>query len=491
MALAVAMFTTKSLTKLAQEQEALAAEMDKLNGLLSESEDDAEREQIKGQIDQMLERFDQIDEDIKQQKAIKAKLEKLDEPRDSKAAPKHIDVPQADRSEPENDGDVKIKIPATAIRTTVKNFRKETICGMRPDERAFAFGRFLMAVAARTAPGTFGHFNHLIEGHSATFGTMQAATEGGNAGIWVPTQFGTDLISLMEKFGLARDLFDVKPMTSDKRTDPKEGSDPEPVFVGEGVEGTDVTPQDDRTVTLSAKKLMAILLASSEVNEDAVVSFGDSMLRRMANGFAKKEDQCGWLGDGTSTYGGMIGINTRLQDIDGAGTDAGGLITGTAGSGAALTGFTLNDFHKVVAALPDFADDSEDAAQWVVHKTFYYEVMARLMLAQGGVTAEETASGRRRPLFLGFPVRWSNVMPKAAATNTVFASFGDHRKGVSMGDRRSYSVDFSQQATVGSVNLWSSDQIGIKATERFDIQAHSLGDSDDAGAVVGLQSAGS
>ena len=71
------------------------------------------------------------------------------------------------------------------------------------------------------------------------------------------------------------------------------------------------------------------------------------------------------------------------------------------------------------------------------------------------------------------------------------ATLGNYRRGVNFGDRRAYSVTFSTEATVGSVNLFSSDQIAVKATERFDIAVHSPGDATDAGPIVGLQTAAS
>ncbi len=381
----------------------------------------------------------------------------------------------------------RIQIPATARRHIVQNFKGERD-GMNPEHRAYAFGRYLMATAARTNPGMFGHLAGLIRGHEDNFGTLNAATEGGNAGIWVPTEFGQDLISLMLRWGVVRQLFNVVSMSSDKRTDPKEGSDPTPTFVGEGVEGTDVTPTDDSTVTLTARKLMAILLWSSELAEDAIMEFGDSMIRRMANGFAKKEDQCGFIGDGTSTYGQMKGVNTRLQDFDGAGTNSVGLVTGT---GNLYSELTLADFEQVTALLPDYAEDADDGAAWVCHKKFYFETMQRLILASGGVPGQEIRDGVRRPIFLGWPVVFSNAMPKTEANSQVCAVLGNFRRGATFGDRRSYSVSFSNEATIGSVNLFSSDQIAVKATERFDLVVHSVGNATDAGPIVGLETAGS
>ena len=45
---------------------------------------------------------------------------------------------------------------------------------------------------------------------------------------------------------------------------------------------------------------------------DAIISVGDDLTREMAYAFAVKEDACGFLGDGTSTYGHMTGVKNAI-----------------------------------------------------------------------------------------------------------------------------------------------------------------------------------
>ncbi len=72
---------------------------------------------------------------------------------------------------------------------------------------------------------------------------------------------------------------------------------------------------------LTAKKLMVLTKYSNELNEDAVLNIGDDLAGEIAYAFALKEDQCGFLGDGTSTYGGITGVTTALLNVF-AGTPA-------------------------------------------------------------------------------------------------------------------------------------------------------------------------
>jgi HK97 family phage major capsid protein len=51
---------------------------------------------------------------------------------------------------------------------------------------------------------------------------------------------------------------------------------------------------------------------STEIAEDAVIAIADWLVGEIAYAFASKEDDCGFNGDGTSTYGGMRGISADL-----------------------------------------------------------------------------------------------------------------------------------------------------------------------------------
>ena len=39
-----------------------------------------------------------------------------------------------------------------------------------------------------------------------------------------------------------------------------------------------------------------------------------------------------------------------------------------------------------------------------------------------------------------------------------------------MRDRNMYNIEMADQATMNSINLWENDLVGVKATERVDIQ---------------------
>jgi HK97 family phage major capsid protein len=89
---------------------------------------------------------------------------------------------------------------------------------------------------------------------------------------------------------------------------------------------------------------------SNELSEDSVVSIANELIKEIATAFALKEDQSGFLGDGTSTYNGIVGIVTKLDTLT-AGTAPGHIL----GAGNAYNELTLANFNSVVAALPEYA----------------------------------------------------------------------------------------------------------------------------------------
>lgn len=365
--------------------------------------------------------------------------------------------------------------PATSIRrfAGLKNFKGEDA-----EEKAYRFGQWFLGGPLgidRNAQFCKDH------GIAITRGQVESVNEKG--GFLVPEEFGNDLIDLREQFGVFRRNAKIVPMASDSRTDPRRTGGLEAYFDGEGQAGTESEKLWDR-VGLTAKKLKVMARVSSELNEDSVINMADDLIGEIAYAFAKKEDRCGFLGDGSATYGNIVGVTTRLKNL--------GTIANTAGlkvgSGNAYSELTLADFEEVVALLPEYADTP--MAKWFVNRSFYFKVMVKLLLASGGVTAAEVESGRAKK-FLGYDVEWVQVMPKAEANSQVCAVFGDLAKAASLGSRRDTTIALSEHSR------FSEDEIEIKGTERFDINVHSVGNNTateadkEPGPIVGLITAAS
>lgn len=291
-------------------------------------------------------------------------------------------------------------------------------------------------------------------------------------GAVVPEEFSQAVIDLREQYGVARRLARVVPMGSDTLILPRRTGGVTAYFVGENVEITASDKSWDQ-VQLTAKKLAALTRLSREYAEDAVINVAEDLASEMAYAFAEKEDDCFFNGTGTSAYGGIVGVRTKI--IDG---------NHTAGAKDAASGhdtfaeIDADDLATVMAALPVFA---EMGAQWVISQPGKALVFDALAAAAGGNTIQIMGE-RPRPAYLGYPIVVSQKMPTATTdiSDTAMILFGDFSKSSIIGDRRGFTVQVLNERYA------EYDQIGIVATERMDIVHHDLGSTTAAGPVVAL-----
>lgn len=377
-------------------------------------------------------------------------------------------------------------IHSSCIRMRPRNFH---VVGAErePVERAYRFGMWGLALLSRQLSNRyrFPLAEKFVDDHIAMAAHAEAA--GGTGSHYtVPEEFSGDLIDLKESRGVARQIFRRETMMSDVKRVPRRTAGLTGYWVAENAAGTESTMTLD-DVELTAKKLMAISRMSKELDEDNAIGFGDRLAAEISYTFADKEDEAAFNGDGTSTYGRIMGVRTRLQDVDGDGTNSFGLVTG---AGNAWTELTLANFDSVISKLPDYADN--DRTAWVTRRGFYYDIMEPLAIAAGGTSAREIRDGQRgQPLFKGFPVVFSQVFPSSEANSQVCVTLGDFESGACFGDRRTEEIEFSDQVYVNGQSVWERDQIAIKGSERVDINVHEFGTSAVAGAIVGLETAAS
>lgn len=341
-------------------------------------------------------------------------------------------------------------------------------------ERAYRFGQFLMAsILGNAKSRDFCSTN----GIAVTRAMGESVNETG--GYLVPDEFGNDLIDLREQFGVFRRNAKIVPMSSDTRTDPRRTSGLTAYFVAEAGSITASDMGWDQ-VSLVAKKLAVLARYSSEISEDSAIAFADTLAGEIAYAFAEKEDRCGFLGDGTSTYGGITGVCPKILNLSATRANIAGLVVGT---GNLFSELVIGDFEAVVAKLPQYADT--DSAAWYCHRSFYWNVMVKAMLASGGVTAAEIEDARKQR-FMGYRVEFSQVLPSTDANDQVACLLGDLAKAASFGTRRDTEIALSEHSR------FANDQIEIRGTERFDINVHDVGNQSATaasrvpGPIVGL-----
>lgn len=305
----------------------------------------------------------------------------------------------------------------------------------------------------------------------------KAHSEGVNSGggFLVPSEFSNTIIDLREEYGTFRSFASVRPMSSDAQTMPRRNGGLTAYWTAEAAAATE-SSKSWANVSLVAKKLMAYSLISSELSEDAVINVADDLANEMAYAFAVAEDAAGWNGDGTSTYGGITGLRTKMVATLGAGQLAGAV--DAASGNDTFAEITATDLVSVMAKLPKYA---LRGARWYCSQTAFSLVFSRLTAAAGGNTIE-TLAGPVRSSYLGFPIVIDQTLPTATTdiSDTAMLFFGDLSLSTLMGTRRNIAVKTSEHFK------FTNDQIAITATERVDINVHSIGDATTAGPICAL-----
>jgi HK97 family phage major capsid protein len=278
-------------------------------------------------------------------------------------------------------------------------------------------------------------------------------------------------------------------MGSDTRHILKEVSGNDTYFVGEGV-APSASDLAWTNLTLSAKTLAVLTKYSKQLGEDATVSIADEITNWAAYKLAQREDECGFVGDGTSTYGGIIGATYKYRKLleDGGGTwatdaDKAKLGSAVVASGTTWSAITLADIISMIGKVANYPGTNN-----AFHCTpqFYWNVVYNLAIAKNGTTGTEVVNGVPQQTLMGYPVVLNNVMAKATAINQVPLLFGDVSASSYFGDRRGITIETSEHAD------FAARLVSVLVTERFDIINHDFGNYNataslqKAGAMVGL-----
>lgn len=341
--------------------------------------------------------------------------------------------------------------------------------GFTSNEQAYRAGQWAMA----TLFGSQRARQWCQDYGGPSIGAVMSTTANTAGGYLVPDEFASAIIDLREVYGVFRQHARVWPMKSDVTIIPRRTGGVTAYFVSENSEIT-VSDKSWDAVQLTARKLAALCKYSMELDEDAVVQLAGDLAQEIGYAFAVKEDQCGFVGDGTSTYGGIQGITVKIGSA------------GVCDAASTHTGFatlTLTDYHNTVAKLPVYALPN---AKWFISQAGFAASMQQLMYAAGGNTVDNV-TGAPRLSFLGYPVVISQVLNSTlgADASKIKVLFGDLRLSSTMGERRGITLMTSTE------RYFEFDQIGIKGCERIDIVNHDVGDSSTAGPVVALKSAAS
>jgi HK97 family phage major capsid protein len=368
-----------------------------------------------------------------------------------------------------------VQLARTSSRVQLKAFRGED--GAR---QAHRFGNFIAAALHRHDASIQFCRENGIEVRRA-----HSESDNETGGFLVPTEFENVMIDLRLAYGVFRPNANVVPMSGGRKERPrrKGGLTAYPI----GARGTNRRLTESRQgwdlVGLDPKKWGVLAKYEEELSEDWFISTGDNFASEAAFAFAQTEDECGFIGDGSSTYHGITGVIPKLTGLHATVANIAGL---QVASGNAWSEIVKEDILGVVGRLPSFARQSGQV-KWYCTNEFWATVLCRIALSLGGVPMAEI-QGEIRPVFLGKPVETVEVMPHTEANSQVCLLYGNLAQAAMFGDRRGVTV----KMTDSNDTDFEEDLMAYKATERFDINVHDVGNASatanlrKAGPVVGL-----
>jgi HK97 family phage major capsid protein len=285
-------------------------------------------------------------------------------------------------------------------------------------------------------------------------------------GFTVPDPLSSELIYLREQFGIARQNCRIYPMSSDVLNVPNATASTTVYYPGEN---TAITASDltFAQVNLVAKKPSVLTQVSKELAEDSIIDFGATLARDMAYVLAKEEDRVVFNNAVDSTSG-LDGILYAIYSSNATKANIASLQVFTTGQTITYSP-TLANLKGMVAKLPTYAAN----AKWFMHREIWYNAIAPLLDALGGnsIMDIQNAYGPT-PMLYGYPVVFVQNMQKTLAASTPYVLLGDLSMGTAFGDRRTVTIEVSDQ------RYFVEDALAFKATERFAFKAFDIGNVD-------------
>lgn len=297
----------------------------------------------------------------------------------------------------------------------------------------------------------------------ATLTAMKAMSEGTDStgGFLVPEEFSSEIARIANDYGLARKLCTKIPMKRDTMNMPTLSTSVTVYWPGEATAGTESTPAFGNT-RLKASTMVGLTVMSNDLLEDADTDVIQYIAELFAEAMAGEEDNQLFNGTGSP----FTGI---LQHAD--------VTTVTMASGqdtfAEVLADDLRDMISQVkaTALPGAAYFMHRLTWGIVQKI--KQNSNHVVALQNPMITPASAAGINPNLLpvgsiWGYPVYLSEQIVSTTAVSTKFIVFGN-LKYAWFGDRRQVTMAVSDSATVGSANVFASNQSAVRFTERVAI----------------------
>ena len=302
----------------------------------------------------------------------------------------------------------------------------------------------------------------------AAFNTKSLTEGSGSAGgFLVPEEFAAQVFRLVKDFGLVAKLGRIFPMARDTLNIPRLSSTVSVYWPGEAVAGTPSYPVFEQ-VHLITKTLVGITPMSNELLADANVDIVDFLLEIFAEAIAGELDNQGFAGTGAPFTG--ILNTTGITVVQPA---------NSLGQSTFVGASTPDNARALIANVIPWA---LQGAGFFMHRTVwqYFQTVKTsgsgeyfISAATPALTNPNAAQGfpmAQAGTMWGYPVYLSDKLPGTTAVSTKYVIFGS-LKFLAVGQREELSVAISQDATVGTDNLFAANMSAVRVITRVAISA--------------------
>ncbi len=295
----------------------------------------------------------------------------------------------------------------------------------------------------------------LYEGDMAQAKAMSVGTNA-DGGFLAPDYFASEVVRVAQKYGLVRRL--ARPWTMEGKTEKIPTADNVVAYrVNEKAAATASQPTLGQ-VTLTAKKLVAMIPVSNELLEDSSVNLVDLLTLLAGEALAKKEDDWGING---------LGAGEGIFQTS-------GVPIVTMGSGD--TTYAKADFNDLLDVMNLMDENALNNARWLMSFSVF-NAFRKIQDTTGEPILQNPGGGQPATLW-NFPVEFSPIMPKTADGSQAAKKFLTlaNLDYMMFGDRKQVTVEVSKEATItdtdGStaLNLFERDMSAVRVIERVDIE---------------------
>ena len=207
---------------------------------------------------------------------------------------------------------------------------------------------------------------------------------------------------------------------------------------------------------LELKKLATIVSMTNELIDDQEIDLFGFIGQRVAQAFAREEDEAFFDGDGTATHGSFTGLlrSANVNTVTMAGTT-----------------FISMDADDLIDMQDETPQGALANAKYYMHRSIM--TIVRKLKDDNGVYIYQPISAAGPATIWGYPVVLVEAMPAIGATaaDTTFVIFADLKKGVLFGFKGAITVNRFDAGTVlatggGDLNLITTDRQAVRWTER-------------------------